>query len=55
MGILKNQERRNTTLRNTEHRRNTGTLMEQQNTGITSGMQRNSGTCEVQRNNTTTK
>ena len=42
-------------LRNTEHRQNTGTMAEQQNTGRTIGIPENSGTCEEQRNNVTTK
>ena len=42
-------------LRNTEHRQNTGTMAEQQNTGRTIGIPENSGTCEAQRNNVTTK
>ena len=54
-GILQNQKHQNTELRNTEHRQNTGTMAEQQNTGRTIGIPENSGTCEEQRNNVTTK
>ena len=42
-------------LQNTEHRQNSGTLAEQQNTGRTIGIPPNSGTREEQRKNVTTK
>ena len=38
-----------------DHWRNTGTLVEQRNTGRTIGIPRNSGTCEEQQNNVITK